>query len=241
MKLLPLTLAFLLFTAFLRAAPPADPAALAAAVNAALLARDPAALVALVHTDGLSAQDLKDAQPGLAGLIPPEDAEPAVVSIDRLPDGIDLAAPRIASGKRIELSGSPAGLVRVAYKQGRSSIVSTIPYVLSPTGCLLAGTRVTDLGWTGPHDRQLGFTFAEDYPPTPCAITIRYNASGVDLVKTFTSHSGVILGQHIDEFTITGLPVTFKGRLILRVGQEEILRSEPIVGQTTFTYHRPAR
>lgn len=56
-----------------------------------------------------------------------------------------------------------------------------------------------------------------------------------------TSHSGVFLGQHIEELTITGLPRTFKGRLVLRVGEEEVFRSEPITGRADYTCFRPAR
>lgn len=240
MKPRPLSLVFVVLASLLRAAP-SEPAALAAAVETAIGARDVAALVALTHTEGLSDEDRQKAGPGLAGLLPEDAAASVVVTVDRLPDGTDLARPRVLFGQRIELSAPPVGIIRVAHKQGRASVVSTIPYVRTDAGYLLAGRRSTDLGWSGPRDQQLGFTFVEDYPPTPCAITIRFNASGVDLVETTTSHSGVLLGQHIEEFTITGLPETFKGRLVLRLGKEEVFRSEPLTGRADYTYLRSAR
>lgn len=233
-------LAFAL-VASLRAAAPADAAALAGAIDAAIRARDVSALVALVHTEGMSEADKSQAAAGLAGLIPSEGAEGVNVKADRLPDSTDIAKPRVAMGRRIELTAPPAGIIRVSHKEGRASMEATLPYVVVAEGCLLAGRRVTDLGWTGPADKQLGFTFADDFPPYPCSITIIYEASGVRLSDTFTRHSGAILGQRIEEFTITGLPEGFKGRLVLREGKEEIFRSEPIVGQGTFTYRRAAR
>jgi hypothetical protein len=235
-----LSLVLVLVTSLLRAAP-AEPATLAAAVETAISARDVAALVALTHAEGLSDEDRQKAAPGLAGLLPEDPAATVVVTVDRLPDGIDLARPRVLYGQRIELSAPPVGIIRVAHKQGRSSIMATIPYVRTEAGYLLAGRRSTDLGWNGPRDQQIGFTFAEEFPPMPCAITIRYNASGEELVETATSHSGVLLGQHIEEFTITGLPETFRGRLVLRVGKEEIFRSEPLTGSADYTYLRSAR
>jgi hypothetical protein len=66
-RLLFIALLFSPFAAPLPAAPP-DPAALAAAIDAALMARDLPALCALVDTEGLSAEDLKKVGPGLAGL-----------------------------------------------------------------------------------------------------------------------------------------------------------------------------
>lgn len=220
----------------LRANAPADAAALAAAIDTALVARDLSALKALVDTEGMSPDDLEKIGPGLAGLIP--DQGRAKVTADRLPDGINIAAPMIYNGKRIDLTRAPSGIIRVELKQGRAELVSTIPYVLTPAGCLLVGRKQTDLGWKGPPDRQLGFTFAEDYPQGPVRLTIKYNASGVDLEDTFSSHSGTLRGQHIDELTITGLNEGFKGRLVLSVGGKEIYRSEPITGRSTFTYRR---
>ena len=233
-------LAALLLLDLAALATPADPAALVAAVDHALRARDVSALVALVHTEGMSESDQAQAAAGLAGLLPPADAEPAVVTADRLPDLIDIGKPLVAHGRRIELTAAPAGIIRVAHKEGRASINTTLPYVQVAQGCLLAGRRITDLGWTGPADRQLGFTFADDYPPHPTSIHIRYNASGVVLTDTLIHHSGVIVGQHIEEFTIRDLPPNFKGRLVLREGKEEIFRSDPIVGQSTYTYRRAA-
>jgi hypothetical protein len=222
----------------LRAATPADPAALAAAIDAALVARDVSALSALVDTEGMTADDLGKIAPGLAGLIP--DERRATVTTDRLPEGINLAAPMIYNGKRIELTRAPTGVIRVTLKTGRTELVSTLPYVQTPAGCFLVGRKQTDLGWQGPPDRQLGFTFAEDYPRMPTRLTIRYNASGVDLEDSFSSHSGALRGQHIGELTVTGLQEGFKGRLVLTEAGKEIFRSEPIIGQTSFTYRRSA-
>lgn len=226
-------------SALLRAAAPTDSAALVAAIDAALVSRDLPALRALVDTAGMSPEDLKTIEPGLAGLIPAEGR--AQVTADRLPDGINLAAPRIYKGKRIELTRAPSGIIRVVLKQGRAEVVSTIPYVQTPDGCLLVGRKHADLGWKGPPDRQLNFTFAEDFPKGPVKLTIKYNVSGVDQEEVSSFHSGTILGQHIDELTISGLGEDFKGRLVLRVGGKEFFRSEPITGQSTFTYRRPAQ
>ncbi len=222
---------------FCFSAPP-DPAALAGAIDAALVARDLPALCALVDTEGLSAEDLKKVGPGLAGLIPAEGT--AKVSTNRLPDGIDLMAPRIYNGKRLEITRAPVGIIRVATQQGRAEMVSTIPYVQTSAGFLLAGRKETDLGWKGPPDRQISFAFAEGFPKEPVKITLRYNASGVPQQMVTANHSGVVLGQHIDELTITGLDADFKGRLVLRTGGKEVFRSEPITGQSTFIYRRTA-
>gem|GEM_PF-6684452 len=215
----------------------ADPAALAAAVDAALVARDLPALCALVDTDGLSTEDLEKVGPGLAGLIPEEGT--ATVTTDRLPDGIDLSQPRIHNGKRIELTRAPAGIIRVTAKQGRASVVSTVPYVHTRDGFLLAGRRETDLGWTGPPDRQITFMLVEDTPKEPVTITVRYNASGVEQTMRTVHHSGGFFGQHVEELTIDGLSKDFKGRLVLRAAGKEIYRSEPITGQSIFTYRMP--
>ncbi len=225
-----------LTTLSLRAAAPADPAALAAAIDVALVARDVTALSALVDTEGMSPDDLQKIGPGLAGLIPSEGR--ATVTTDRLPDGINIASPMIYNGKRIELTRAPTGIIRVTLKTGRSELVSTIPYVQTPAGCFLVGRKQTDLDWKGPPDHPLGFTFAEDYPRMPARLTMKYNASGVDLEDSFSSHSGSLRGQHISELIVTGLQEGFKGRLVLTEGGKEVFRSEPITGQSTFTYRR---
>lgn len=232
-------LALVVITAPFCFSAPSDPAALASAIDAALVARDLPALCALVDTEGLSAEDLKKVGPGLAALIPTEGT--AKVSTDRLPDGIDLMAPRIYKGKRLELTRAPSGIIRVATKQGRAEMVSTIPYVQTAAGFLLAGRKETDLGWKGPADRQLGFMLVEDFPKEPVKFTLRYNVSGVEQQMVTAHHSGGVLGQHIDELTITGLSTDFKGRLVLRDAGKEIYRSEPINGQSTFTYRRTAQ
>jgi hypothetical protein len=216
----------------------ADPAALVAAVDAALVARDLPALCALVDTEGLSAEDIKKNELGLADLIPAEGT--AKVSADRLPDGTDLAAPRVYNGKLYEISRAPEGVIRIATQQGRAQIGATIPYVKTRAGFLLAGRKETDLGWKGPRDRLISFGFVEDFPATPVRLNVRYNASGVEQTMTTPYHSGGVSGQHIEELTITGLSETFKGRLVLRDGGKEIYRSEPITGRTTFTYRRAA-
>lgn len=215
---------------------PADPAALVAAIDAALIAKDLPALCALVDTEGLSAEDLKKVGPGVAGLIPDEGT--AKVSTDRLPDGINLMTPRIYDGKRLELTRAPVGIIRVATKQGRAEMVATIPYVQTAGGFLLAGRKETDLGWKGPRDRQISFALDEDFPKAPVKLTVRYNTSGVEQKLESSHYSGVVLGQHIDELTITGLSEDFKGRLVLREGGKEIYRSEPITGKSAFTYRR---
>lgn len=220
------------------AASPADPAALALAIDAALVARDAPALRALVHPDGLSPADLAALEPTLAGLVPA--AGKAVVTVDRLPDGIDIGRPRIAHGIRTELNHPPAGIIRIETREGRAKIASTLPYASVNGACLLVGARRIDLGWRGPDDRPLSFALADPFPAGPVEITLRYNASGVDLTQKFTRHSGTVAGQHIEELTVDGLPQGFDGRLVLRDGKEEIFRSEPLAGRTTFTYRRPA-
>lgn len=220
------------------AAAPADPSALAAAIDAALVARDVPALRALVHPDGLSPADLAALEPTLAGLIPA--AGKATVTVDRLPDGIDLARPRVANGVRIELNHPPAGIIRIETQEGRAKIASTLPYANVNGACLLTGTRRIDLGWRGPPDRPLSFALVNPFPSGPVKITLRYNASGVDLTQKFTRHSGSIAGQHIEELIVDGIPEGFTGSLVLREGKEEIFRSEPLTGRTTFTYRRPA-
>jgi hypothetical protein len=229
---------WLLCASCLHATVPADPAALASAIDTALVARDVRALAALVDTEGMSPADLSKIERGVGGMIPQTGR--ALVTVDRLPDMIDIAKPMIFNGQRQELTRAPAGIIRVASQEGKAQLVATLPYVQTPQGFLIAGRKQTDLGWKGPPDRQLGFTFEEDYPPSPCAITIKLNASGVEVEDSFTMHSGAILGQYIQEFTISGLPANFKGRLLLRIGNEVVFRSEPIIGQTSFTYQRSA-
>ncbi len=217
---------------------PSTPQELAAAVDRAIKASDVDGLVALTHTEGLSLEDRQAAHAGLAGLIPAEGE--ATVSVDRLPDIVDISRPNVYNGRKIELSAKPLGVIRVASRQGRASVEATIPYVQAGGGYLLAGRRTTDLGWKGPPDRQLGFTFAEDFPRGDWKIVIKFNASGVELVETPKYYSGVLRGQHIVEFTLTGLPTDFKGRLVLTENGQEIHRSEPLTGRESYTYRREA-
>lgn len=234
-RLISTVMASLAFAASLCAAP-SDPAALAAAINAALVARDLPALCALVDTEGLSTEDLKKVGPGFSAIMQAQGE--AKVSTDRLPDGIDLMAPRIYNGKRSELTRAPVGIIRIATEQGRAKLMATIPYVQTSAGFLLAGRKETDLGWKGPKDRQIGFALVEDFPKEPVALSVRYNASGVEQTLKSSHYSGAVLGQHIDELTIMGLREDFKGRLVLRDGGKEIYRSEPIAGGAPFTYRR---
>lgn len=217
---------------------PADPAALAAAVDAALVARDVPALRALVHPDGLSPADLAAMEPALAGLIPASGK--AAVAADRLPDEIDIGLPRVAHGVRTELNHPPSGIIRIERQEGRAKIAATLPYANVNGECLLVGARRVDLGWRGPPDRSLGFALADPPPSGAVRITVCYNASGGDLTRKFTRSSGTVAGQHIEELTVDGAPQGFDGRLVLREGKDEVFRSEPFAGRTTFTYRRPA-
>lgn len=58
--------------------------------------------------------------------------------------------------------------------------------------------------------------------------------AAVDAALVTENHSGGVLGQHIEELTITGLSADFKGRFVLRIGGKEIYRSEPSTGSGGF-------
>lgn len=109
--------------------------------------------------------------------------KPALVSleVEALPADFDPA--QVAAGRRYALTLKPEGVLRLVFRAVNADNVLLLPYGKSGDGYRLATLHGESLGWKGPDDRAFFVKVKHTGAPGDIVVVIRYNASGVDLVK----------------------------------------------------------
>jgi len=197
---------------------------------------DAAAIDALTYQDGMSEQDKAMSARANQSLVQIA-YEIKDVAFKDLPKHFPTSA--IQHGKKVEMTAPPVGVVEVKY--GASSpgeSVSTVsPYTVIDGAYYLVGPKSSDLGWTGPPDRNIGF-MVTGQGAEKAHIVVEWNASGVDLSREFTESSSTFWGQYINAVKVTTESAESDLKLVVLENGEAIFTSEPLQGKGTIVYQR---
>jgi hypothetical protein len=150
-----------------------------------------------------------------------------------------LKGPMVMSGKKIEPTCEPAGIIKIQYKKapGGSTSSSSLAYGKVGGAFYLIGTKSTDLGWKGPPDKQIGYTLMGP-GQNEASITVKYNASGVDLERKDAATSMAFFGQYISAIVIKSENPKADLKLTLREGAKEVGEAVSYKGAGEWTYER---
>lgn len=202
-----------------------------AALKKALETRDEKALLSFADGEGLSEADRRTHAESLRGLL---EAGPVYsVTLGPLPD--DYAPFFIVNGKRYEPTHPAAGVVTISFRREGGLTSTQLAYAVVDGGCRIVATKGTDLGWKGPPDANIGF-YVDGYGADSVLVKARFNASGVDVERTFHDHSASLWGQHFESVEVSNDDP--KAHLVLKIYRDgqEIYRSEPLKGAGKITY-----
>lgn len=203
-------------------------------LRAAITEKDNAKLKALIYTEGASPED-KQRMTSMLRMMYLNGKDVEEISLEPLPS--DFESVLIVRGRKIEPTAPPKGMVKVTFKntengQGNSSGA----YTVVDGKLFLVGMKSTDLGWKGPPDKNIGFTVVGQ-GASELLIQGVWNASGVQLKKTFTGTGVTFWGQHFEELNVTSesdacdvtVTITEDGKAIF---------SEPLQGKGVVNYKK---
>jgi hypothetical protein len=120
--------------------------------------------------------------------------------------------------------------------EGQGPKESSIAYAVVEGKFFLVGMKSTDLGWKGPPDKNIGFSVVGQ-GSAGLQIQGVWNASGVQLKKTFKEGSITFWGQYFEQLNVTSdnddcdvtVTITEDGKTIY---------SEPLKGKGVLQYKK---
>lgn len=179
----------------------ATPEALRDAVKAAFEARSVSAWMANVGGTPLKEMDILNLDRTLAQLFA---ARPVVESVElgELVDGFDPVL--VGGGRKYTMTLTPIGVINLKFSIGGKSKSIALPYG-KVDGVYKLGTLSSEkIAWRGPEDRAYYITVTHTGEPGDIAVTVKYNASGVDLVKRTGGRTSriIIPAQYVDSVEI---------------------------------------
>ena len=189
-------------------------------------------LNAITYTVGMSESDKKQVAPVQQMFF--SDTEIVSISLEPLP--ADFQSVYIVNGKKIEPTYTPVGLIKIQYKKvanGPDSMTST--YAIISGHYFLISTKSTDLGWKGPPDTGLCLMVTGS-PQDKVQITVKWNASGVELEKVFNRYTTTVLGQYVESATVTSSNPD--ATLMILQGDKQIFLSPPLKDKAAIEYKK---
>lgn len=233
-RLLTIATSLFLVTSGASAAEPIGSVQFTSALRAAIAEKDDPKLQALIYFKGESPED-RQRMISMLGRLFTAGKDVGEISLGPLPD--DFESVFVVQGKKIEPTATPRGMVKVTYKgEGEGPVESSSAYTIVDGRYFLVGMKSTDLGWKGPADRNIGFSVAGQ-GSSELQILGVWNASGVQLKKTFKESSITFWGQHFEELSVTSdhddcdvtVTITEDGKTIY---------SEPLKGRGVLQYKK---
>lgn len=178
-----------------------SPEALLAAVKTAFEARSVPDWIANVETGPLTAQESDILDRTLRGVY---SVKPTVESIDLAPLPEDFDNVLVGGGRRYTLTLKAEGVIRLAFRTGPHVQTLLLPYGKAGAGYKLGTLHGESLGWKGPDDRSFFVKVRHTGSPDDISILVKYNASGVDLVKRVSGKTPNITvpAQYVDTVTV---------------------------------------
>jgi len=232
--LLAIAISLFAFTFGATAAEDTDSEAFASALRTAIAEKDDQKLEALIYHEGASPED-KQRMTAMLQRLYFNGKEVDAISFEPLPT--DFESVLIVQGRKIEPTAPPKGMVKVTLKgaeNGRGN--SSGPYAVVDGKFFLVGMKSTDLGWKGPPDKNIGFSVTGQ-GVSDLQIQGVWNASGVQLKKTFREGGHTFWGQHFVELKVTSNNDDCDVTVIIREDGKAIF-SEPLKGKGAVQYKK---
>lgn len=205
--------------------------AFAAALKKAIKEKDEKTLLSYVSAEGLSEAGKARQAESFRSLL----AGPDVYDVTLGPLPVDFPPFFIMNGKRYEPTDPPAGIVTVSLKQENGLTSTQLVYAIVGGKYRLVTTRVVPIDWKGPRDVRLGYVLRGQGAES--AVTrVRFNASGVDLDRTYHGPATDFWGQRIDGIEVTVSDPRAAVQLTVMADGKEIFKSEPQEGPGTISY-----
>jgi hypothetical protein len=142
----------------------------------------------------------------------------------------------VMAGRKYEMTFPTAGMVNIKFKGGALTS-EAFGYGIINGKYFLVSSKSTDLGWKGPPDKSLIYTFTCG-PQNKIQVAVDYNVSGVDQLQTFIAPSGGVMGQYFKKVTVTSLDDSVNGKLTVTEGGKDIFTSPPLKGKGTVVYNK---
>ena len=198
--LLTIAISLFAFTSGAIAAEAADSAQFTSALRTAITEKDDQKLEALIRFDGASPED-KRRMTSMLRMTLMNGKDVDEISLVPLPSDFDSVL--VVRGKKIEPTATPKGMIKVTFKgAGQGPKESSSAYTVVDGKFFLVGMKSADLGWKGPLDKNIGFSVVGQ-GSSGLQIQGVWNASGVQLKKTFKESSITFWGQHFEELKVT--------------------------------------
>ena len=204
------------------------------AIKAALTTKSAEKLNAIIYTSGMSEADKARAAKAQERILDGREIEG--ITLAELPK--DFVSTFIVQGMKYEPTAQPSGLVKIDFKKTGSAVNSmSMPYAIIKGAYHLLTTKSTDLKWTGPADVSIGF-MVMGKGQDKVSVRGKFNASGVDMERSFKGSSSTIFGQHFSEITVTSDDPETDVTLRVLENRNEIFKSEPLKGKGVITYKK---
>jgi hypothetical protein len=216
-------------------AQPSSPREFISSLQTAIQEKSLEKLNAITYTVGMNDSDKKQAASVQQMFF--SNSEIASISIKPLPP--DFQSVYIVNGKKWEPTYPPTGVVNIQYKKTDNGPTGLTPtYAIIDGHYFLISTKTTDLGWKGPPDKTLGFAVTGKGQDT-AQITVKWNASGVELERKFTQHSNMtFLGQYVEQVDVTSADHGTDVTLTISENGKEIFCSQPLKGKGKIEYKK---
>lgn len=216
------------------AAEPSGLGEFTSALRTAITEKDDRKLAAIIYFEGASQED-KRRMTAMLRMTLMNGKDVDEISVVPLPSEFDSVL--VVRGRKTEPTAPPKGMIKVTFMgEGQGPKESSIAYAVVEGKFFLVGMKSTDLGWKGPPDKNIGFSVVGQ-GSAGLQIHGVWNASGVQLKKTFKEGSITFWGQHFEELSVTSdnedcdvtVTITEDGKAIY---------SEPLKGKGVLQYKK---
>lgn len=232
--ILTIAISLLPFASGATAAESADSAPFTSALRAAITEKDEQKLEALIRFDGASPED-KKRMTAMLRMTFMNGKDVDEISLELLPSDFDPVL--ILHGQKIEPTATPKGKVKVTFKgAGQRTSASSCAYTVVDGKFFLVGMKSTDLGWKGPPDKNISFSVVGQ-GSSELQIHGVWNASGVQLQRTFKESNLTFWGQHFEELKVTSGNDDCNVTVTISEDGKEIY-SEPLKGKGVLHYKK---
>ncbi len=208
-----------------------DPDVFTETLKKAIIEQDTETLLTFADSEGLTGEARKRQEESLKVTYPGTN----VFSVSLGPLPVDFPPFFIMNGRRYEPTHPPAGIVTISFRQESGLTSKQLAYAIVDGRYKIVATKSTQLDWKGPPDASLGFII-EGPGSEGAVVKVKFNASGVDMERTFHGAAINLWGQHFGEVEVTNEDP--KASLVLKVLRDgkEIYKSETLKGAGKILY-----
>lgn len=205
-------------------------------IKEAFARKDARLLDPLTWTQGMSDTDRVRAGESRGMLFADTDVEN--VSLGPLPKNQKFV--HVMNGLRIEPTHPPTGKVVLALKQASGAkATASMLYAVINGGFYLVTSKSTDLHWKGPPDKNISY-MVSGTGQDRVRLSLKFNASGVEMEDTPEYPSGTFWGQHVTEMEVRSDDPGVEVELTISEDGKSVYKSEKLKGVGSIKYKRKA-